>query len=1066
MTDPRCQIDLLGALRVVRGAESVTRFSTRKNAALLAYLAHRLGRPQPREALIDLLWPDADLELGRRSLRTALTSLRHQLEPPGVPQGSVLLADRATVALNPAVVTTDIRAFEAALASAKSASRIEEKRQRLSDALTHYGGTLLPGHYEEWVPSEAARLSELHLGALRELTGILEQCGDLSGALQHARQAVTVEPLREAPHGELIRLLIQSGQEPEARRQWAALGTLLREELGTVPSASLQKLVDGWLQSGPAPAPATLRTGLPPVSAAQAFPIDPGSAPPEMPPLPSEWTRFFGRVDELGRLRQWLAAAAVAESGERLVTLSGPGGVGKTRLALRLASALREEYGGRVVWVALADLSDPRLIPDALARALGLPPAQGDPLAQVAEFLGDGPCLLVVDNLEQLGAGAAPSVQSLLSRLPQSRILATSRTRLLLPGEREFPLTPLPVTPDGESTGEGELAQVAGLPSVQLFVDRAQAVRPDFQVTARNAGDLVRLATRLEGIPLALELAAARASVLTPAQMVERLEHRLEWLETRKADRPERHRSMRAAVEWSYELLGAGLRGLFRRLAVFRGGWSLGAAEAVAVDASLTAVLSPLDALAQLRASSLVQVDAPATSGAEPRFRMLESLREFALEQLSPEELTAAYQAHLGCFLDQAEEAAAAMDTPGQQEAMDLLESERDNLRAALAWSREAEPLLALRLAGALGRFWRVGGYQREGFEWLESVLATTEREATARELQSGDALRWKARALHGAGGIAFDRLDYPAAERYFNSAVSLWEALVEWEQAGMSRVGLAMMHYQLGDLQRSREQYEKLVPLVREGSDLSLRARVIGGLGQIAYILQDADPEPLYLEALACQQERGNVQGQGALYHALGNLFERNGDRLEARRHHELALACRKEARFRQGIIYSHFSLSALASGEGDFERARPHCEEGLRLAREIGDEWSIGMGLKWLASIHQGAGEYAEAERLCREGLRLQWKARDMQHMSYLLRGLADAALALGRLENAVTLHAATDLLQSELGGAMSTAPPVASNLREEARSRLGDRRYDAATERGTRMPIEEVVQLALEG
>jgi predicted ATPase len=395
--------------------------------------------------------------------------------------------------------------------------------------------------------------------------------------------------------------------------------------------------------------------------------------------LPPPLTRFFGREEEIANLRR-----SLREPQTRLVTLTGPGASGKTRLALAVAEELRERYRGAVWFVPLADLLDVGQIVDSVGAALGLDrvPA-ADPLEAVALFLSDQPSLLVLDNFEQLVEEGAPEVRRLLDRVPTLTCLATSRQRLGLTGEREFVVHPLPVPYSPETVEE-----TARFPSVQLFVDRAQAVRADFQATRANAAALAELCRRLEGLPLALELAAARSSLLSPAQLLEQLTRREggPWamLGSRQRDATPRHRSLRAALEWSYQLLAPELQQFFARLSVFRGGWTLEAAQAVcqAGDA--------LDLLEQLRDGSLITVD---TTEGEGRYRLLETLREYAWEQLAAAGARRErMRRHAAFFLAVAERADHALDSEDGVERLQEVQREYDNMQAALDGCVQSDP--------------------------------------------------------------------------------------------------------------------------------------------------------------------------------------------------------------------------------------------------------------------------------------------------------------------------------------------------------------------------------------
>ena len=464
------RIELLGWLRAEQGERVVTRFVTRKTAALLACLALWPRRAHAREELIDRLWPDADLDAGRQRLRQALTSLRRQLEPPGTPRGGVLIADRTHCRLNPDAISTDVADFEAAC-----------RAGRLSEALAQYHGDLLPGFYEDWISDERERLA----ARADEIAQRLEQSdGD----------RVLIDPPATAP---------------------------------------------------------VIAAATPSVH------------------LPLQFTRFFGREEERARIGGLL-------SGHRLVTLTGPGGAGKTRLAIEVAR--RQTERGLIAFVGLAALTDGTRIAEAAAEALRLPPEDHRPdLDRLADALAAQPTLLVLDNAEHLAAQAGPMALALLSRVPSLHLLVTSRRRLHIAGERRsspslpfrFPRMAAPWSRSRRLTPCGCSWTVR------------QAVRPDFQVTARNAADVGALCRRLEGSPLALELAAARAAALVPAQMLDKLAQRFALLATTRADKDARHRSLWAAIAWSEDLLSAPLRHFWRSLCVFRGSFTAEAAAAV-----------------------------------------------------------------------------------------------------------------------------------------------------------------------------------------------------------------------------------------------------------------------------------------------------------------------------------------------------------------------------------------------------------------------------------------------------------------------------------------------------
>ncbi len=719
-------IVLLGGLRIEQAAHSVTRFRTHKAGALLAYLA-LYPRFHPREELAELFWPEAEPEAARANLRTVLASLRRQLEPPGSPAGSVLVArGHRDVGLEPAVITTDVAAFERATqAAARPATPPDEQAHLLAEAVQVYNGPLLPGFYETWALTERDRLAGAYLRALHHLARYHEQAGNPEAAIEFARRAVSADPLREEAHADVIRLLAGAGQTAAARRQYEELARLLDEELGEEPSPETRALV-APTQSGQVPPrsrpSADVASGPPPRAArsapgpggatlgASSFAVAPATRQQPSPPplhLPLTFTRFFGREDELAALGRMLRS-----EGARLVTLTGPGGSGKTRLSIETARSLADEWHHAVWFVPLADISDAAFLFPAIRDTLKLPSLPSvPPQEQLIEALAAQPSLLILDNFEQLVEDGAPCVQELLERLPRLSILVTSRQTLNVAGEREFPVAPLPV-PD-ESASALRLNEYS---SAALFIDRAKAARVDFRADGRNATAVASICRRLDGIPLAIELAAARSLVLSPVQMLEKLKDRLDILSTRQRGIPERHRTLRAAIDWSYDLLAPELQRLFARLSVFRGGWTIEAAEVVCQEPEA------LDSLTRLRECSLVVTE---ERGDETRFRMLVTLREYAASQRAAGERAELERRYAGHFVALAERAEPHLRGPEQATWLERLEGEQDNFRAALAftWALENDPSAALRLAAALSPFWETRGHYAEGRDWLERAL-------------------------------------------------------------------------------------------------------------------------------------------------------------------------------------------------------------------------------------------------------------------------------------------------------------------------------------------------------
>ena len=593
MLQDQWRICLLGKLQVQGDQTRLTHLAMRRVGVLLSYLVVRAPNPVPREELLALLWPEESPEIARNRLRVLLSGLRRNLEPPDTPSASVLATEGHAVRLVPSAFTSDYHDFLEALHMARTAEEAEAIRL-LEKAIALYQGELLAGFYDEWILTERTRFTELRYQALRDLVLRLTKCGRLERAIEYARQAVAAEPMDEEAHCDLMRLYDTLGQPSAGLRQYEQLKRLLQEELHAQPSEPTRRLAaqieanlgHGMTQSRRSVRAVTLRASEQEATAQKI---------PET--LPLRLTRFFGREQEIASLRLLL----LPNSAARLVTLLGLGGIGKTRLAIETAEQLKADYADRIVYVSLAEICDPRLLPGAIADALRIRRSPHmTPLDQVAPILSAQPSLLILDNVEHLIGEDQPNdiseaedvrtiVRTLLRRVSDLTCLLTSRQPLELEGEVQFPVPPLPIPEqpqgrvqraDASPIGFADLLTERQFPSVQMFVDRAQCVRPDFQLTPRNISALVTLCAKLEGLPLAIELAAAWAQTFTPAQMLSSLASgRL--LVSRHKDRPERHLSLRSAISWSFYLLTPELRSFFARLSVFVGDWSLEAAAEI-----------------------------------------------------------------------------------------------------------------------------------------------------------------------------------------------------------------------------------------------------------------------------------------------------------------------------------------------------------------------------------------------------------------------------------------------------------------------------------------------------
>jgi predicted ATPase len=558
--------------------------------------------------------------------------------------------------------------------------------------------------------------------------------------------------------------------------------------------------------------------------------------------LPQPLTSFIGREREIAALKERLV-------GSRLLTLTGTGGTGKTRLALQVAGELLEEYPDGVWQVELAALSDAGLVPQEVARVLGVREAPGRLLLEtLADFRRSERALLVLDNCEHLVAACADLAHALLRACSGVRLLVTSRQALDVPGETLFrvPSLALPLPPPLP------LDQLTQYEAVRLFIDRALLSQPSFAVTNQNAPSVAAICHRLEGIPLALELAAARVKLLSVEQIMARLEDRFRLLTGGSRTVLPRQQTLRAAIDWSYDLLTEPERTLLQRLSVFAGGFTLEAAEAVCAGEALE-VFEVLDLLGQLADKSLVQVE---EEGSEARYRLLETIRQYGAEKLQTVgEEAALRKRHRDWYLAMAEQAEPELQGRAQGEWLDRLEGEHDNLRTALGFDVEQGNAEAgLRLAGALARFWAVRGYLREGREHLARLLALEGAEAHREP---------RAKALNGAGILARLQSDYRTARACFEESLRIRRELGDRRGIADCLANLGCVARRQSDDEAAWTLYQESVAMYRDLGDQRGLAGALCGMGNVAH-RRGADEEAwaLYQESLALRQDLGETQG------------------------------------------------------------------------------------------------------------------------------------------------------------------------------------------------------------
>jgi len=759
-----------------------------------------------------------------------------------------------------------------------------------------------------------------------------------------------------------------------------------------------------------------------------------------LPPCP---TPLLGRERELTAIERLLSAGA------RLLTLTGPPGIGKSRLALEAAVRSAGAFPLGAALVDLVPIGEPARVMLAVAQALGIRDAPDRlPLDRMAEALGDGPFLLVLDNFEHL-LDASPHVGELLTRCPALVVIATSRIPLHLAWEQEVPVPPLPL-PDPATPVRSDA--LAACPSVALFLARARAVAPDFELTAANARTIAEICVRLDGLPLAIELAAPRVKLLPPQALLERLEHRLDFLRRVGRDLPERHWTLRAAIGWSYALLRPHEQGLLRRLAVFVGGFTLEAAESVCWSADQPCeAMEALDALVD---ASLVSRD---PTGEDPRYRMLETVREFAAEQLAATgELARTRRHHAAFFLAMAEHAAARMHGPEEPTWLGRLDRDHDNLRAVLAWTlSEGEGRAVLRLAVALWWFWYVRGHLREGRAWLEAALAA----ATGAQ----DDLR--AKGLYALGVLAWRQADLDAAADLGEQSLRIARAIGDRWNTAMALFLLEMVWRTRGDYVRATAFMEESLHLFREVNDGWGVATALLGLGTIMRMRgEHARAAGYYDEALRLFIGLQDRSGVAASLYSLGLVAREQGDIGHAAELAEAALGTARMLDDLSRVAFAVHLQGLVARDRGDYARAAAALQESLAVFDRIGDVWGVAYSLGSLGILARLQGDLARAEALLRDSLSLRNRHGDRWGIAESLEGLGVTAVAQGQSARAARFLGAAEALRESLGTPLRpTDRTPHERAIASARAALGKRRFEEAWASGRRTPVDALVEEA---
>jgi predicted ATPase len=735
-----------------------------------------------------------------------------------------------------------------------------------------------------------------------------------------------------------------------------------------------------------------------------------GSSEPRPNNLPVQRTAFIGRELEAIALRRLLAREDV-----QLVTLTGPGGIGKTRLALQVAADAADDFPGGVCFVPLAAVSDRALIASTIAQALGVrETGNQSPQESLKEYMNGlrQPMLLVLDNFEHL-LSAAPVITQLLNTGPKLKVSVTSQAPLHVYGEHEFPVPPLAL-PNLKAIPS--LDVLSRLPAIALFVERAQAVKREFALTQENAPAVAAICARLDGLPLAIELAAARIKLLSPSAMLARLESRLNLLTGGARDLPSRQQTLRSTVDWSYGLLNPAEQTLLRRLSVFAGGCTMEAAEAVC-DTKTDLGLDILDGMASMVDKSLAQQVEP--GDAETRFLMLSTIREYALERLTEsDDESTTRRAHAAYYLVLAEE--GAEDMAAHPEWLDRFEIEHDNCRAALDYlAKTGDADWGLRLGAALFRFWETREYLTEGRDSIARLLALPGTSARPK---------LRARLQFAAAVLAGEQGDYSSAQQLLEDSLEICLELNDTRGVAVALNALAVNARDRGDLPVASMLFERCIVIWKDLGDSADIARALSN---------------------------------------LANVMKTQGDYVRASSLYDECLTMFRKARDGAGIAWTLNYQGDVARERVDFEAARSFCEQSLAAFRQLRDGWGIASALSDLATLSCDQGNDREARRLYGESIQMFQELGHKRGIARALECLAASAAAQSKAEQSLHLAGAAAALRQRLGVPLTMAEQARlDKALEFARRTLGNTAGMTAWMEGWKMPIEQAVREALDG
>ena len=1003
----------------------------RKTLALLAYLSVNRWRHH-RDQISALFWPEYDQE-------KAFTNLRHSLweVQQAIGEGWIS-ATRDAIGLiaedDPSTgqhIWLDVTQFESLLAESHAQNEPALRIPLLTDSVKLYRNHFLTGfslknspHFNEWAIAESEELRQQLAQALRMLTDDLCSLGQAGTAIPYARRLITLDPLNEDSHRQLMQVYIQAGQHNAALKQYQNCEQILRKELGVDPQPETRLLYKQIRRGDTIPLRRVMRK-----ETRIALQHN----------LPFQISRFIGREKELEEVTDLIAD-------HRLVTLVGTGGIGKTRLSLKVGEKVLDEHTNGVWFAELASISDPALVPQTVAKLFNVVEQAEESLTEkLIRVLRTKTVLLILDNCEHLLDACAQLADALLRNCPDLKILVTSREPLTITGEAQYHVPPLGL-PDFQQI----LEKLLGYEAVQLFEERARLVQEHFFLTMENASSVTHICHRLDGIPLAIELAAARVDAFSTEQIAAQLHESFSLLTGGSRTALPRQQTLRASIDWSWDLLSEYEQALLRRLAVFAGGWTLDAAEAVCSGDGLEPPRA-FELMTQLVAKSLVVINQE--SGREKRFRLLEMIREHALERLiAAGEEQRLKEKHLNYYLKFSEDVEYGLMGPDQIELLARTIDERDNLRAALEYcARKGEVQAGLELSGRLRNFWEAYD-MREGGRWLAEFLLNP---------RSKDYPLARAKALFAYGWClqVFQR---------FDEARLAGEEALELCRANGDPYGEIDSLNLLGGIsengERRAEYCHEALTLARSLNDLMRQTTALQLLGWDHRDYQRAFA--YWEEAIVLYRQIGGWRYLAHVLSMLGRFLVMNGNSDAAQKYLDEADQLYHKMNMKAGKTDFLLASGEIALLRGDYEQARTYFQENARIRYETGSLLDYLWSRALLANMELRAGNITEARQIFTEIAPAFNTGGARMGIVYTLEGLSSLNVIIGKPEHAARLAGWTDMMRTEIGNTrLALEQAYMDHNIAAAVSRMGRKAFDEAYQQGRAMTLDGAVAYALD-